>query len=53
MQIFLPVFGSALVLPGMLISRGVSYYTQLLISAAMTVVASFLLRNTNDKETSK
>jgi uncharacterized protein (TIRG00374 family) len=53
LQIFLPVFGSALVLPGMLISRGVSYYTQLLISAAMTVAASFLLRNTNDKETSK
>ena len=53
LQIFLPVFGGALVLPGMLISRGVSYYTQLLISAAMTVAASFLLRNTNDKETSK
>ena len=44
LQIFLPIFGSALVLPGMLISRGVSYYTQLLISAAMTAVASFILR---------
>lgn len=44
MQIFLPIFGSALVLPGMIISRGVSYYTQLLISAVMTVAASFILR---------
>lgn len=35
----------------MLISRGVSYYTQLLISAAMTVAASFILRNTNERET--
>ena len=50
LQIFLPIFGSALVLPGMLISRGVSYYTQLLISAAMTVAATFLLRNSNEKE---
>ena len=44
LQIFLPVFGSALVLPGMVISRGVSYYSQLIISAVMTVVASFVLR---------
>lgn len=44
MQIFLPVFGSALVLPGMVISRGISYYTQLLLSAAMTMVAAFVLR---------
>ena len=44
MQIFLPIFGSTLVLPGMIISRGVSYYTQLLISAVMTVAASFILR---------
>ena len=44
LQIFLPIFGSALVLPGMIISRGISYYTQLLLSAAMTIVASFILR---------
>lgn len=49
-RIFEPIFGSALVLPGMLISRGVSYYTQLVISGLMTVVASFVLRNTKDKE---
>ena len=44
LQIFLPVFGSALVLPGMVVSRGVSYYSQLIISAVMTVAASFVLR---------
>ena len=44
MQIFLPIFGSTLILPGMIISRGVSYYTQLLISAVMTVAAGFILR---------
>ena len=44
LQIFLPIFGSELELPGMIISRGISYYTQLLLSAVMTVAASFILR---------
>ncbi len=44
LQIFLPIFGSELVLPGMIISRGISYYTQLLLSAVMTIAASFILR---------
>lgn len=44
LQIFLPIFGSTLILPGMIISRGMSYYTQLLISAMMTIAASFILR---------
>lgn len=44
LEIFLPVFGAELVLPGMVISRGISYYTQLLISAVMTVAASFVIR---------
>ena len=35
--IFAPVFGSV-TLPAMVISRGLSYYTELLISAIMTVV---------------
>ena len=49
LQLFLPIFGSALVLPGMMISRGISYYTQLLISAVMTLAASFLLRKTHQE----
>lgn len=38
MVMFVPVFGSV-ILPSMLLSRGISYYAQLLISAAMTCVA--------------
>ena len=44
LTMFLPIFGAELVLPGMVISRGISYYTQLLISAVMTVAASFIIR---------
>ncbi|MGN0159671.1 MAG: YbhN family protein [Brotaphodocola sp.] len=44
LDIFQPIFGEALVLPGMMISRGISYYTQLLISAAMTIAASFIIK---------
>lgn len=42
LRIFNPIFGSTLVLPGMVVSRGISYYTQLLISAAVTAVSTFL-----------
>ena len=45
LSIFERIFGVALVLPGMLISRGIAYYTQLIISAIMTVVASFIIKN--------
>lgn len=41
LSIFLPVFGSQLTLPAMLVSRGISYYGQLLISAVLTVYAGF------------
>ena len=44
LEIFAPIFGSALILPGMMISRGISYYTQLLISAVMTVAAPFIIK---------
>lgn len=44
LRMFLPVFGAELVLPGMVVSRGISYYTQLLLSAVMTVAASFIIR---------
>lgn len=40
--IFEPIFGEALVLPGMLVCRGISYYTQLLISAVMTAFAHLI-----------
>ena len=38
-MIFEPVFGSALLIPGMILSRGLGYYTELLISAIFTIVA--------------
>ena len=43
--IFTPVFGADLVLPGMIVCRGISYYTQLLISAVMTGVTQFVFRD--------
>lgn len=41
LDIFRPIFGDDLVLPGMVISRGISFYAQVLISAVMTIIASF------------
>lgn len=43
MMIFGPIFGAALLLPGMILSRGIAYYIQLLLSACMTVVAHFVI----------
>lgn len=44
MVIFLPVFGNQQLHAGMILSRGISYYTQLLISGFMTVAASLILK---------
>lgn len=44
LDIFQPIFGESYVLPGLMISRGISYYTQLILSAVMTAVASFILK---------
>lgn len=50
MIMFVPVFGKVL-LPSMLLSRGISYYAQVLISAVMTCVAQFTIgRKTPEKE---
>lgn len=48
-EIFAPIFGESLVLPGMILSRGLSYYTQLIICGVMTVVSSFVLRDKKKK----
>lgn len=48
LQIFTPIFGQAMVLPGMVVSRSISFYTQLLISAVMTVAASFIIKAPKD-----
>ena len=44
-MLFTKIFGKAQVLAGLILSRGLSYYTELLISAVMTVVAQLLLGN--------
>ena len=44
LEIFQPIFGEELVLPGMVVSRGISYYSQLLISAAVTAFATLAHR---------
>lgn len=41
--IFLPVFGKELLIPGMILSRGLGYYTELLLSALLTIVAHLVL----------
>lgn len=38
LSIFAPIFGS-ITLPGMVVSRGLSYYTELIISALLTIAA--------------
>lgn len=43
LEIFEPAFGEALVVPGLMLCRGISYYTQLLISAVMTCLSRFFL----------
>lgn len=40
LSIFDPIFGEAYVLPGMMVSRGISYYSQLLISGVVTLTVS-------------
>ena len=40
-MIFIPVFGKRLLLPGMILSRGIGYYTELGLSALLTIVANF------------
>lgn len=39
LRIFPPVFGKSLLLPGMILSRGIAYYVQLLLSAVLTMYA--------------
>lgn len=44
LTIFLPVFGEKLLLSGMVLSRGLSYYTQLLLCALLTLYAHFAIK---------
>lgn len=44
-EVFRNIFGEERVLPAMVISRGISFYAQVLISGAMTIAAVFLLKD--------
>jgi len=48
--IFQPVFGENLVLPGMVISRGISYYSQMLISGIITLIATIFISKEKGEE---
>lgn len=39
--LYVPIFGEALILPGMLLSRGINFYALVIISACFTVYAHF------------
>ena len=47
LAIFIPIFGSDLLIPGMILSRGLGYYTQLLLSAALTCYAHITIISNN------
>ncbi|MBQ8305186.1 MAG: flippase-like domain-containing protein [Blautia sp.] len=49
LAMFEPVFGS-LLLPSMLLSRGISYYGEMLVSALMTCVAHVVIKDQNEVE---
>ncbi len=48
-SIFTPIFGS-MTLPAMIVSRGFSYYSQLIISAIFTVVAFFTIGRKSERK---
>lgn len=48
--IFEPIFGEALVLPGMLLSRGISFYLLLFMSAVITMASYLFRRRTAERK---
>ena len=43
LDVFVPIFGGTLTLPSMLVSRGISYYFLLILSAVLTFAAHFII----------
>lgn len=50
--IFTPVFGGV-VLPAMVVSRGLSFYTELILSALLTIVAYFVIGKVHERKNIK
>lgn len=53
LEIFQPIFGEDFVIPGMVISRGISYYSQMLISGVMTFLSVFIISGKKRRENNK
>lgn len=49
LRIFLALCGQSLLLPVLLVSRGISYYGQLLLSAVITALSPWLLRRAKEE----
>lgn len=49
-QIFIPLCGEHLVNPVMIVSRGIGYYAELIISAVLTVVAYFVIVQKSERK---
>lgn len=49
LEMFVPVFGT-ITLPAMIVSRGLGYYTELLVSAVFTVVAHLMIGRTKGEK---
>ncbi len=50
LKLFAPVFGSVMVLPGMILSRGISYYAELILCAALAVIGHFYFHRRGKKK---
>ena len=53
MIIFRKVFGEALLIPGLVLSRGLGYYSELFLSAAFTIVAVIVFQVRERKRAKK
>lgn len=53
LRIFRPLFGAALVLPGMMLARGISYYVQLFFCALFAVASRFFIGKDPENESER
>ena len=53
LRLFESVFGAALVLPGMVLSRGISYYVELFLCAVLTIIGHFYFGRRREKNEEK
>lgn len=49
-RFFATIFGAKLLLPGLVLSRGLGYYSELIMSAVLTIVAMFVIKENDEDE---